>query len=77
MSYTWRDRRTDSALLDQLLRFHLSNGLVSLVGNLALMRILVGKADLSVLAANSIAILCCSLVNFIWEMRGSLRPTTA
>jgi putative flippase GtrA len=39
--YTWRDRRDGSALLAQLTRFHLSNGLVSMVGNLALMRILV------------------------------------
>ena len=64
MSYTWRDRRDHSARLGQLLRFHLSNGLVSLIGNLALMRILVGGAHMPVLAANGIAILCCSLVNF-------------
>jgi putative flippase GtrA len=64
LRYTWRDRRDNSALLGQLLRFHLSNGLVSLVGNLALMHILVEGARLPVLAANSIAILCCSLINF-------------
>ena len=64
LHYTWRDRRDNSALLAQLMRFHLSNGLVSMVGNLALMRILVDEARLPVLAANSIAILCCSLVNF-------------
>ena len=64
LRYTWRDRRDNSARLGQLMRFHLSNGLVSLLGNLALMRILVEGARLPVLAANSIAILCCSLVNF-------------
>ena len=64
LRYTWRDRRDHSALPGQLLRFHLSNGLVSLVGNLALMRILVEGARMPVLAANSIAILCCSVVNF-------------
>ena len=64
LHYTWRDRRDNSALLAQLMRFHLSNGLVSMVGNLALMRILVDEARLPVLAANSIAILCCSLVTF-------------
>jgi putative flippase GtrA len=64
MSYTWRDRRDNSARLGQLLRFHLSNGLVSLIGNLALMRVLVDGARLPVLAANCIAILCCSVVNF-------------
>jgi len=64
LHYTWRDRREDSALLAQLVRFHLSNGLVSMLGNLALMRVLVQEAHLQVLAANGIAILCCSLVNF-------------
>jgi dolichol-phosphate mannosyltransferase len=64
LHYTWRDRRDCSALPAQLLRFHLSNGLVSLVGNLALMRALVDGAHLQVLAANGIAILCCSIVNF-------------
>lgn len=62
--YTWRDRRDDSTRLTQLIRFHLSNGLVSMVGNLALMRILADDAGMPVLAANGIAILCCSVVNF-------------
>ena len=64
LHYTWRDRRDRSMLLAQLVRFHLSNGLVSMVGNLALMRMLVHEAHLHLLAANSIAILCCSMVNF-------------
>ena len=64
LRYTWRDRRDNSALWDQLMRFHLSNGLVSMVGNLALMRILVAEARVPVLASNCIAILCCSMVNF-------------
>jgi len=64
LEYTWRDRRDRSALPGQLVRFHLSNGLVSAVGNLALMRILVSEAGIPILAANAIAILCCSLVNF-------------
>jgi putative flippase GtrA len=64
LHYTWRDRHDDSALLSQLLRFHLSNGLISMLGNLALMRILVHEASLPVLASNSIAILCCSILNF-------------
>lgn len=64
MRYTWRDGRSGAAVLPQLARFHLSNGLVSLIGNVALMRALVGHAHLPVLAANSIAIVCCSVVNF-------------
>lgn len=64
LHYTWRDRRGQGALLTQLMRFHLANGLVSMAGNLGLMRMLVGEAHLPVLAANSIAILGCSIVNF-------------
>ncbi|HEX9201124.1 MAG TPA: GtrA family protein [Acidobacteriaceae bacterium] len=64
LHYTWRDRRGESAVLGQLVRFHLSNGLVSMVGNLALMRVLVHEAHLPMLVSNLIAILCCSVVNF-------------
>jgi putative flippase GtrA len=64
LRFTWRDRGKSSSRLAQLLRFHLSNGLVSLAGNLVLMRILVSKAHLPLLIANAIAILACSLINF-------------
>jgi len=62
--YTWRDRRNGSDAAGRLIKFHLSNGLVSLLGNLALMRVLVHSARLPVLVSNGIAILCCSVVNF-------------
>ncbi len=62
--FTWRDRRDESALLAQLLRFHLSNGLVSMVGNVVLMRLLIEEAHVPLLVANCIAIACCSVVNF-------------
>jgi putative flippase GtrA len=62
--FTWRDRRDPSALLSQVIRFHLSSGLVSLVGNLALMRILVHETRLPLLLSNCVAILCCSVINF-------------
>lgn len=64
LHYTWADRRNHSTRLSQLVRFHASNGLVSLLGNLALMRLLVHEARLPILAANFISILCCSLINF-------------
>ncbi len=63
LHFTWRDR-APTTWLPQLIRFHLSNGLVSLVGNLALMRLLVQHAHLHPVPANLVAILCCSLVNF-------------
>jgi putative flippase GtrA len=62
--YTWRDRREASTVGAQLARFHLSNGLVSMLGNLTLMWVLVKGMGVPVLAANGVAILCCSLVNF-------------
>ncbi len=64
LRYTWRDRREESAWTAQLLQFHLSNGLVSLLGNLVLMRVLIHEARLPLLFANCIAILCCSIANF-------------
>jgi len=39
--------------------------MVSLLGNLALMRILVRDARVPLLVSNLIAILCCSIVNFL------------
>src|ERR1700730_17867026 len=64
LHYTWRDRRDGATRLPQLVRFHLSNGLGSMLGNLALMRLLGHEAPLPLLASNVIAILCCSMVNF-------------
>lgn len=79
--YTWRERRERATLPRQCVRFHMSNGVVSLVGNLALMKLLVDGARLPVLPANGIAILCCSIVNFclgeIWVFRAKrLQPKT-
>lgn len=64
LHYTWRDRRDASTRMAQLMKFHLSNGMVSLIGNLGLMRILVNGAHMPVLLANALAILVCSLANF-------------
>jgi putative flippase GtrA len=64
--YTWRDRG-DSARLEmwgRLVRFHLSNGLVSMAGNLALMPLLVEVGRMPVLVANAAAVLGCSVMNF-------------
>ncbi len=64
--WTWSDRkrsRTREAIR-RLLRFHIGNGAVSLLGNLALMWVLVDKLHLHYLPANMIAIASCSVVNF-------------
>ncbi len=62
--YTWVDRRDGCSWWAQMVRFHLSNGAVSLVGNVLMMRLLVQQARLPVLVANVLAIMCCSVVNF-------------
>jgi putative flippase GtrA len=65
--YTWpatSQRRTGQALA-QLLRFHLSNGLISLLGNLALMRAFVRSFHSTILLANALSIVCCGLANFL------------
>jgi putative flippase GtrA len=81
LHYTWSDRRDDSTRLRQLVRFHLSNGLVSMLGNLALMRLLVHEAHLPLLVSNGIAILCCSAVNFClgnnWAFAHSRKAETS
>ncbi|MFP5235226.1 MAG: GtrA family protein [Acidobacteriota bacterium] len=61
--HTWRDRAA-APMAARCIRFQLSNGGVSLAGNLLLMRLLVEGQHVPVLAANGVAIVICSLVNF-------------
>lgn len=65
--WTWADRpaRGLSGRLGRLARFHLSNGLTSIAGNLALMSLLVGRLHLPVMTANVAAIVACSGANFL------------
>lgn len=66
--YTWADRCTSQSWRPsprRLLRFHLANGAVSIIGNLALMKVMVGQGHMNYLIANSIAICLCSLANFL------------
>ncbi len=79
--FTWSDRVTSDGVprslrrsLARFARFNLSTGAVSIVGNLALMRLMVGEAHLNYLLANAIAIALCSIANFlvsdVWVFRG-------
>jgi putative flippase GtrA len=65
--YTWADRVQPSwrKSLGRLLRFNLTNGAVSLGGNLVLMKVMVSFWHVSYLVANGVAIVLCSLVNFV------------
>src|SRR5262245_35341399 len=63
--YTWKDRRGGVRVIRvRLVRFHLGNGIISIAGNLALMRLLTGALGFNYLAANAISIVICSFANF-------------
>ena len=64
---TWADRPASrfSHSLARLVRFNASNGLISILGNLLLMRLLVGALGMQYFGGNLIAIAACSLVNFL------------
>ena len=65
--WTWleRTRRNASGVLGRLFRFHMANGLISILGNLALMWLLVSRLHLHYLLANVTAIGACAILNFL------------
>jgi putative flippase GtrA len=74
--WTWRDRPAcPGSRARRLWRFHASNGMISLAGNLVLMRVLVGVLGLPAIAANLLAVVLCSLLNFSASDRFVFRVT--
>jgi putative flippase GtrA len=65
--FTWPDRPCHHRVqwLARMAKFNLANGLVSLVGNLLIMRALVGQSHMNYGIANLIAVAACSIVNFL------------
>lgn len=64
--WTWKDRTGGhSGGAMRLVRFHLGNGIISLIVNLGLMRLLVGQFHIQYIAANLAAIAAGSIANFI------------
>ena len=65
--WTWGDRRglDRSRLLGRLVRFNLTNGAFSILGNLVFMRLLVESLGVHYLLANLVTIAICSLLNFL------------
>jgi putative flippase GtrA len=57
--WTWKDRP------GSLWRFHLANGVVSLISNLIWMRLFTGWLEIAPLIANILAILLTSIVNYL------------
>jgi putative flippase GtrA len=73
--FTWADRREGrSGVWHRLFRFNLTTGMISIVGNLLLMRLLVGSLHMQYLAANLLTIGCCSLANFFASDRMVFQP---
>jgi len=64
--WTWRDRpsSTTSEALRRLAKFNLTNGAVSLTGNLVFMSILVGRLGLPIAGSNLVSVVACSICNF-------------
>jgi putative flippase GtrA len=64
--FTWKERAGGPmrGRLLRLLRFHLGNGIISIAGNLSLMRLLVGRLHVRLLIATGIALAVVSLLNF-------------
>jgi putative flippase GtrA len=69
--FTWADRIQPSwkTSWPRFARFNLTTGAVSIVGNLALMKIFAGFGHMNYLAANAIAIVLCALANFVVSER--------
>ena len=64
--FTWKDRPgSPRQHVMRLLRFQIGNGAVSILGNMAVMWLLVGRLHMQHrVVANAIAIAICSLLNF-------------
>jgi dolichol-phosphate mannosyltransferase len=82
--WTWRDRPAGrvgpstglrAGRLQRFWLFHAANGLVSLAGNLVLMRLLVGLFGMPHLPANLLSVLACALVNYTASDRLVFRVT--
>jgi putative flippase GtrA len=65
--WTWADRtaRAPSGTWRRFGRFHLSNGAVSLVGNLVITAGIVALAGAPLLLANTLAVGACTALNFV------------
>ncbi len=74
--FTWKDRPSGGIVpaLRRLLKFNLTTGVISIGGNVLLMRLLVGELGVQYLLANVVTIASCSLANFLVSDRAVFRP---
>jgi putative flippase GtrA len=62
--FTWADR-TGGGSWFRFAKFNLTTGLFSILGNVLLMRALVGGAHVNYFLANVVTIATCSVINFV------------
>jgi len=74
--WTWADRTrlSGGAVLARLVRFNLTTGAISILGNLVFMRIFVGWIHIPYLPGNMLSIASCSLLNFFVSDRFVFQP---
>ena len=74
--FTWADRSRlsvcDTAL--RFAKFNVTTGVLSIVGNLAFMRLFAGVLHLPYLIANVLSIATCSIANFVLSETVVFRP---
>lgn len=75
--WTWADRASlnGAEVVRKLLRFNLTTGAVSILGNLFFMRLLVGNLHLHYFYAHLLTIGACSLLNFLASERFVFQPS--
>jgi putative flippase GtrA len=62
--FTWADR-SDPRTMSRFLKFNLTTGAMSILANVAIMRLLLSFWKVNYLLANVITITACSVVNFL------------
>jgi len=64
--WTWRDRpsSTIAETFGRLVKFNVTNGAVSISGNLLFMSLLVGRLGLPIAGASAASVAACSICNF-------------
>lgn len=75
--WTWADRGKEDghSTIRRILWFHATNGVLSIAGNLVLMKLFVEKLEINYLTANILAVAICSLFNFFAGDRIVFRNT--
>lgn len=81
--WTWADRGDPgwTGACRRFLNFNLTNGVLSIVGNLIFMRVFLDTLLINYIAANSLAIVVCAILNYVisdrWVFSGASRKSGA